>query len=277
MNNKKDAITLTVERYVDVIVESLKIAKRSKNRETKISRFGVAKDNFLKLIKFTENHKNIEFNGLDDLEKLIQEAEEELSDIDDQSSMPSDRNSLNNQVLNFMYAFSGSLSKKQNEKIFWADEIKDYRDDPDMRLRIAIENFPLPAAFREAAIALRTIIRDKRKNGVEYVNQIKQLYWLAAVNSFSIPYSEVLNEPGFNVMESIPKSEIKKFSFTYQEIGYKKLALLNKTDIKWITDEWGEPIRHSTLHIMYNDVWKKYELKLLDQKNKFLSDLRKMF
>ena len=270
---KKDVTVQTVDRYVQIIVESLKIARRSKNRETKISRLAVAKDNFSRLVRFTESHENISFNGLNDVEKLIRDVEVELSNLDDLSSNSSDQIALNNQVINFESAFPWSRIKKQNEEIFWADQIKDYRDDPEMRLRIAIENLPFPAAFREAAIALRAIIRDKRKNGAEYQDQLNQLYWLAAVNSFSVPYSEVLNEPGFNIMESMPKSEIKNFAFKYEEIGYKNLALLNKTDIKWITELWGEPINHSTLHVLYNDIWKKYELKALDDKNKFLAAL----
>jgi len=273
-NNEKNGVTLTVDRYVHVIVESLKIARGSKNRETRISRLGVAKDRFLELKKYTLSHENIAFNGLDELEKLIQDVEGELSDIDDESSVSSSQKAPNNQVLNFKSVFSGSFRKKQNKEIFWADEIKDYKNDPDMRLRTAIENLPLPGAFREAAIALRAIIRDKRKNSVEYVNQLNQLYWLAAVNSFSVPYSEILREPGFNIMEIVPKSEIKNLSFSYEDVGYKKLTLLNKTDIKWMTELWGTPSNHSTLHVLYNDIWEKYELKALDEKKKFLAGLK---
>lgn len=46
---------------------------------------------------------------------------------------------------------------------FWADAIKDTYDDPRRRLEMATRNLPLPAAFREAAIALRAIIRNRRK------------------------------------------------------------------------------------------------------------------
>lgn len=145
---------------------------------------------------------------------------------------------------------------------FWADRIKKLRGEPVKRLEVALENMPLPASFREAAIATRALIRDKRKQKASYDEELALLYWLAAINSFSIPYSEVLKEPGYNVIESIPGKKLKGLPFSYKSLGYEKLALLNKTDIKWLTESWGEPDEHTTLHQMHNDVWVEYELKL---------------
>lgn len=145
---------------------------------------------------------------------------------------------------------------------FWADRIKQLRGEPVKRLAVALENMPLSASFREAAIATRALIRDKRKQKVSYDEELALLYWLAAINSFSIPYSEVLKEPGYNVIESIPGKKLKGLPFSYKSLGYEKLALLNKTDIKWLTESWGEPDEHTTLHQMHNDVWVEYELKL---------------
>lgn len=145
---------------------------------------------------------------------------------------------------------------------FWADRIKKLRGEPVKRLAVALENMPLPASFREAAIATRALIRDKRKQKAPYDEELALLYWLAAINSFSIPYSKILEEPGYNVIELIPGKKLKGLSFSYKSLGYKKLELLNKTDINWLTESWGEPIKHTTLHEMHNDVWVEYELKL---------------
>jgi hypothetical protein len=65
---------------------------------------------------------------------------------------------------------------------FWADRIKALRGEPVKRLALAIENLPLPASFREAAIATRALIRDKRKQKAEYDEELVLLYWLAAIN-----------------------------------------------------------------------------------------------
>lgn len=160
---------------------------------------------------------------------------------------------------------------------FWADGIKLFRDEPVKRLRLALDNLPLPASFREAATATRALIREKRKSGGTYEDELALLYWLAAINSFSIPYSTVLQEPGYNVIESIPGNKLKNLSFTYTELGYAQLELLNKTDIKWMTEAWGEPSGHTTLHEMHLDVWREYETKLkndrMDEKGKFDEEL----
>lgn len=97
---------------------------------------------------------------------------------------------------------------------FWADRIKQLRGEPVKRLRLALENLPLPASFREAAVATRALIREKRKHGEKYDEELALLYWLAAIDSFSIPFSTVLQEPGYNVIESIPGDRLNNLSFT---------------------------------------------------------------
>lgn len=158
-------------------------------------------------------------------------------------------------------------SEELNNDNFWADRIKKYKGEPAKRLKLALENMPLPASFREAAIATRALIREKRKNKESYDEQLYLLYWLAAVDSFSIPYSEKLKEPGYNVIESIPGEKLKTLPFSYKHLGYTDLTLLNKTDVKWLIETWGEPQAHSTLHRLHFDVWEKYEDKLRIKRN----------
>jgi hypothetical protein len=163
---------------------------------------------------------------------------------------------------NHTIEFWNRHSEELNNGEFWADRIKEYKGEPAKRLKLALENMPLPASFREAAIATRTLIREKRKEKESYDEQLYLLYWLAAVDSFSIPYSEKLQEPGYNVIESIPGEKLKTLPFSYKSLGYTDLTLLNKTDVKWLIEVWGEPESHSTLHKLHLDVWEEYEDKL---------------
>lgn len=162
----------------------------------------------------------------------------------------------------FVLDFWSRHSKELQAGEFWADRIKKLRDEPVKRLQLAIENLPLPAAFREAAIAIRALIKEKIKLKQGYEEELALLYWLAAINSFSIPYSEELQQPGYNVIESIPRKKLKELPFTYKELGYEELELLNKTDIKWLVEAWENPNKHSTLHKIYNNIWCEYENKL---------------
>lgn len=168
----------------------------------------------------------------------------------------------NEDLIDFSPDLWGSHWEQAGE--FWTDRTNEFKNNPDMRFRIAIGNLPLPAAFREAAIAIRTIIRYERKTGHEYQDKLILLYWLAAVNSLNVPYSEILKEPGYNVFETIPGIVIKNLPLIYETLGYEKLDLLNKTDIHWIMELWGEPQFHSTFHILYKEIWNKYELHLLN-------------
>ncbi len=161
---------------------------------------------------------------------------------------------------------------------FWADRIASLRNDPERRLLLALDNLPLPAAFREAAVAVRALVRAKKKLRVACNDELTLLYWLAAVNSFSVPYSETLKEPGYNVMQSIPGTTIKTLPFTYNELGHEHLTLLSKTDVKWIEEAWGAPISHRTLHTMHITLWRDFEeqLRLVRQaeRDKFVNELR---
>lgn len=145
---------------------------------------------------------------------------------------------------------------------FWADELKALKGEPARRLQLAYANLPLPAAFDEAAVALRALIRGRRKNRENFEREIASLYWLAAISSFHRPYSEVLKEPGYNVLESIPGHTVANLPFDYKTLGYRELALLKKTDIRWITELWGEPEAHTTLNALHHAVWAGAEQEL---------------
>lgn len=149
---------------------------------------------------------------------------------------------------------------------FWADRIKDYRAEPAKRLALALKNLPLPAAFSEAAVAVRALIRAKRKVSEPYDEELSLLYWLAALRSFMVDYAPRLREPGFNVVEAIPGQRLRSLRYKYSQLGYRELSLLNKTDVKWLTAAWGEPSSHSTLHSLCKDLWDEYETKLIAQR-----------
>ena len=144
---------------------------------------------------------------------------------------------------------------------FWADEIKALHDEPRARFELAINNLPLPAAFREAAIAVRAVIRAKRKAKTDYSAELACLYWLAARASFGMPYSAKLQMPGFSVLQTIPGSVLSALAFDYKALGYECLELLNATDRKWFVESWGEPSSHSTLLNLHRSVWDEYESK----------------
>lgn len=127
---------------------------------------------------------------------------------------------------------------------FWADAIKDTYDDPTRRLAMAKRNLPLPAAFREAAIALRAIIRAKRKASAPFEAELTELHRLAAIASLA-PYDP---------LDITPFAEIEKLDLAPSYLGWDALPLLNKTDREWMAEAWPSPKRHATGESEYPEV-----------------------
>ncbi len=142
---------------------------------------------------------------------------------------------------------------------FWADEARNARDQAEERLRIAVENLPLPAAFREAAIALRQMILEKRKVKESDLEELEFLYSLAAVKSFvsATTYIEELAEPAWNAIEMMTPEDWQSLTYQWRTLGCNELSLLTKTDRRQMIERWREPAEHTTLRRLHEDVWKK--------------------
>lgn len=170
------------------------------------------------------------------------------------------------------------MSASARDGTFWADRSKAQRGDPRARLATALENLPLPAAFREGCVAARMLVRELGIETAEGREVVDLLYWLAAVDSFMLDYAQVLQEPGYNVMESIPGATFRGLPFTFQQLGCDKLRLLNKTDKKWLVAIHGQPSSHQTLNELHRAVWDHYERALVakrgEENEQFVTELR---
>lgn len=128
---------------------------------------------------------------------------------------------------------------------FWADAIKDVRDDPARRLEMAKRHLPLPAAFREGAIALRSIIRAKRKAKEPFDNELRALHRLAAIASLGV----------YDELDATPFAKIDALDLSPDVLGWEQLALLGTSDHKWMVEAWGAPQRHATGRALYPEVF----------------------
>jgi hypothetical protein len=178
--------------------------------------------------------------------------------------------------------FEADLRHSLREGRFWADEIKNLRSEPAKRLTMALNNLPLPAAFREGAVAVRALIRDSRRSGKLPSEPLAVLYDLAAIESFlfAVPYVPEAREPAFNVIGFLqPEQWQRILRFEYETLGYDQLALLNKTDCAWLKEVWGVPEGHTTLRALHEAEWREAVQRLLksrwEDSNKLLRDLGK--
>lgn len=66
----------------------------------------------------------------------------------------------------------------------WPNYIKKHKDNPAKRYEVAQQFLPWPLGFKESVLALRAIIRDKKKADEDYESELLSLYKLAAWESF---------------------------------------------------------------------------------------------
>ncbi|MCL7971236.1 MAG: hypothetical protein M8866_03960, partial [marine benthic group bacterium] len=91
--------------------------------------------------------------------------------------------------------------------VFWIDEDEIVETDPGERLRLARKYMPLPAAFKEAAIALRALILEGARQLADGSDLLAELHRTAAQENFlyAEPYVAGLG-PAYNVASSIPRN-----------------------------------------------------------------------
>lgn len=147
----------------------------------------------------------------------------------------------------------------------WSNYIKKHREDPSQRYQVAQQFLPWPIGFKESVLALRAMIRDKRKADIDYKSELLSLYHLAAWESFCPKQCESIDEPAFKVFEQIPGGVVTDLPVDYQQLGYQQLKLMTKTDAKMLVNLYGEPKQHSTLNQLYAEVWRQAEQDYLDR------------
>lgn len=135
---------------------------------------------------------------------------------------------------------------------------------PQKRLEMTLEYLPLPAAFNEAAIALRALIAGHMEEQRDPSASLKLLYWLSAVASFMPDQAEKAQTPGFSVFATIPGARLFGLKFDWKTLDYEKLPLLVGRDVRMLIALWGQPLAHSTLLEQHPELWDEYEAKLTE-------------
>ena len=148
--------------------------------------------------------------------------------------------------------------------VFWIDDIAPLEARPEERLELARKYMPLPAAFREAATALRALILDPYRRQVDGEDLLSDLYLVAAQENFLLAPAKL---PGvgsaYNVASTIPRHIWQDLPMPYASIGYRNLPLLSWTDRDWLAAAWGEPDRHSTARQYHEAVWYEYLVRYI--------------
>lgn len=140
----------------------------------------------------------------------------------------------------------------------WREAIKNSKENPHERLRLALQMLPYSTAFNEAAIALRAILRE---NSTNTEAALHLLYLLAVMHSFIALEPETPN--GDKVVTAISGTEILALDYHYKTLGAEALPLLTITDKAHIEEAWGPAQQHLRLSDLHPESWQHYQEKLL--------------
>jgi hypothetical protein len=130
----------------------------------------------------------------------------------------------------------------------WVEQIRQLREDPDERYRLACRHLPLKLAFREAAVALRALIREAGKDEQAVEVHLRALYRLAAIHALVYARIEDQDDRGDGADASLGNrwESIAQVEVPYDQVGSASLPLLNKTDRFRMEGQWGAPETEQT-------------------------------
>ena len=121
---------------------------------------------------------------------------------------------------------------------------------------------PQMGAFKQSALVLRAQIRAMNKAKQDSSQALQHLYDLAAMADFfhaKTAHSKPLTP---NQCKKINYNDYSELRAGYQDLGYEHLTLLTKTDSKWLTQAWGEPMAHSHMHTIHPKAWDRLQKSL---------------
>ena len=128
--------------------------------------------------------------------------------------------------------------------VFPGDKAKRLKDAPAKRFDFSVRYLPLPAVFKSPAIALRALIREKRKQGAPFDEELAMLYRLAFLQDL---YDSLLSRIPIRGNDPIPRVLWETATFDHSRIGHEKLSLLGVQDVRWFEHQLGPPAEHQSV------------------------------
>jgi hypothetical protein len=134
----------------------------------------------------------------------------------------------------------------------WLAQIKTLREAGQLTVALTLsrENFPRTQAFQQAAIILRQQIRNSLEHFQPADALLAELFHTAALaDLFRTSSSHKPHDP------QAALAAVRDLTFSYGNIGYLRLKLLNKSDIRALEQLWGSPATHRHVEEVLGELW----------------------
>lgn len=105
---------------------------------------------------------------------------------------------------------------------------------------------------KRLAVALRALIREKRKAQEDHRELLDALYGVAVLSDLLESLGG--EQPTFfaDLTKYVPFDELLRMRCQYAWMGYAKVPSLMKTDVKWLIAEFGEPSVHHSFEPLFD-------------------------
>jgi|TARA_B100002003_G_C14154673_1_gene555733 hypothetical protein len=149
--------------------------------------------------------------------------------------------------------------QKQPKLVHWQDKVTALQNAGELEGAYSVcqRAFPLWSAYSKAIVLLRMKIRKLAKEQHSITAELDSLFRLAAV-------AELLHDkttPNLALdkkqMKQLDLSLLNGLEMSYPELGYKFLRLIKQTDIKLMTEQWGEPKHHLLPRELHKNFWQE--------------------
>lgn len=144
------------------------------------------------------------------------------------------------------------------EKKDWKENVQVLKnaDQYDDALRACQAGWPQWQSYQQAAIVCRAAFRQPDLPEEEAESWRQALYLLATHASFLHDKVDDLENLSWQRLEkTLSVEDLRDLDSNWQEIGYKQLRLLNKTDCRLLSHAWGEPAQHQSAKRYYKNLF----------------------
>lgn len=101
------------------------------------------------------------------------------------------------------------------------------------------------------AVALRILIKEKRKAKEAHHELLHALYGAAVLTDFVSSFECERQTFFTDLTPHVDFDELLRMRFDYSWMGYARVSSLKKTDVKWLVNEFGEP----SVHLSFAPLW----------------------
>lgn len=149
-----------------------------------------------------------------------------------------------------------------NEEVFKQFEIDEEYTDPVKKIESFKFNENIMRLINELPFGTERLLLQLRKNIRDYnnyTNTIKFYYKIKCLNSLFPPYSVLNENPGINILTTIPGGRIIMLKMPYQVIGFEKLNNVIVSEKKWFIECFGYPNNNIDVKEYFYNIWSYYD------------------